>query len=325
MTVTSETTTLWGRMIIAADYGTRREWAERRVVVTIATYRRPQGLRRLLDSLDSQDASVPIEVVVVDNDPSGSALGVVSNHSLGIHYVHEPVPGIAAARNAGVRVALALAPSHIAFIDDDEVADIRWIRSLVNVLTSHDAAAAIGPVLCELPPGCPWWIRRYAFFERPRQVTGDDVRWPATNNALVSAEVFIELWPNWFDEAFSLTGGEDAELFSRIRERGHRIIWADEAVVTEIVPESRAGFRWLWRRGIRLGNVSARLRLRRQSRLGVCALAIGRLAYGATLGVLSLLTSNRRGSSTIMHLPKGVGMLQAVRGNLLVEYKRESN
>ena len=46
-----------------------------------------------------------------------------------------------------------------------------------------------------------------------------------------------------FDERMALSGGSDVELFRRFAAQGHSIVWADEAVVFEWVPRSRANAR----------------------------------------------------------------------------------
>jgi GT2 family glycosyltransferase len=52
------------------------------VSICIATYRRPRGLARLLDSLErlKLPPDLVVETIVVDNDAEGSALSIRSAH-----------------------------------------------------------------------------------------------------------------------------------------------------------------------------------------------------------------------------------------------------
>ena len=78
------------------------------VAVIVPTLRRPESLERALRSLFAQTgvADRIAAVVVVDNDPLGSALpGVTALRPLSpwpLAYVSEPTPGVARARNAGL-------------------------------------------------------------------------------------------------------------------------------------------------------------------------------------------------------------------------------
>jgi hypothetical protein len=56
-----------------------------------------------------------------------------------------------------------------------------------------------------------------------------------------------------FDERHPLSGGSDSYFFRRVREMGYRMIWADQALVTEWVPKSRATLNWLAMRHFRSG------------------------------------------------------------------------
>src|SRR3954469_16278179 len=67
------------------------------VVVAVLTYRRTDRLAGLLPQLVQQAAAVGAAVLVVDNDPEASARPVAAGSP--VRYVHEPRPGIAAARN----------------------------------------------------------------------------------------------------------------------------------------------------------------------------------------------------------------------------------
>jgi glycosyltransferase involved in cell wall biosynthesis len=73
-----------------------------RLVVAVLTYRRPGELAEVLPLLAAQAGSsrARADVLVVDNDPDAGAADLVRAVGLpGVRYVHEPEPGIAAARN----------------------------------------------------------------------------------------------------------------------------------------------------------------------------------------------------------------------------------
>src|SRR5258705_4394347 len=104
-----------------------------RVAICIATHRRPQGLLALLQSLDGLvfDGAAPeVRVIVADNDEAESARAICDGardwlrHPL--TYVVEKRPGIPQARNASLAPALG-SVDWIAFADDDELADPRWL------------------------------------------------------------------------------------------------------------------------------------------------------------------------------------------------------
>ena len=65
-----------------------------RIAICVATYRRPEGLSRLLKGLAvlTLPKGVSCIVVVVDNDPDESAKSIVLNAVLPceVCYVHEP-------------------------------------------------------------------------------------------------------------------------------------------------------------------------------------------------------------------------------------------
>lgn len=294
------------------------------VAITIATFRRPTLLEQLLNSLSRLETpSVTIKVIVVDNDAAGSAREVCELSTLPVEYVIEEEPGISAARNRGLSLALANGSDAVVFIDDDEVATPEWLRSLVEVAERTGASVVSGPVIPHLPHDAPRWGRRIGWFARPCYSTGSTVRWPATNNALVRRSALETLGGSYFDASFSLTGGGDAELFWRLRRSGAKFVWSADAVVTELVPMSRITPRWIWRRGVRLGNVSGRLQLRQRSPLTVFFIGIARMGIGVLFSPLLLVGHGPGAATRLMHLPKGLGTVQSVFGRYVVEYARK--
>lgn len=233
-----------------------------KVDIAIASYRRPKGLHRLLGSFQRLrlPASAPdLRVVVVDNDASGSARAVCEDARAWLDfplvYHTEKRRGIPQARNAAVALAQGRADL-LAFIDDDEVASPQWLAELLRVQAETGADAVAGPCEPVFEDPVPRWIERGRFFERPRHATGARIDYAFTHNVLVRTRALAGQGAP-FDERMALSGGSDGELFRRLAARGHPIVWADDAVVFEWVPRSRANARWILERAFRVGTSSA--------------------------------------------------------------------
>jgi glycosyltransferase involved in cell wall biosynthesis len=253
-----------------------------KVDIAIATYRRPKGLARLLSGLERLrfPAGAPdLRVVVVDNDAEGSARAVCEDAEgwLDLPLLHrvEKRRGIPQARNAAVAAALERA-EFLAFMDDDEVPSPLWLAELLRVQAATGADAVAGPCEPVFEDLVPRWVERGGFFERPRHATGARLDQAFTHNVLVRTRALAQL-DSLFDERLALCGGSDVELFRRFAARGHAIVWADEAVVFEWVPRSRANARWILERAFRVG-ISSTFVDRQQRGRAVPAAAL--LAHG---------------------------------------------
>ena len=136
-----------------------------KVDVCIATYRRPRGLQRLLDGLQAQqlpqDEAPQVRVVVVDNDPEGSARELCEEARgwlrFPLVYVLEKRRGIPQARNTAVATSLGEA-DFLAFVDDDEAPDPGWLMELLRVQQARGADAVAGPCVPLFEDGAPAWI-----------------------------------------------------------------------------------------------------------------------------------------------------------------------
>lgn len=234
--------------------------ATMRISVCIATYRRPDRLRALLDDLAAQQR-LPQEVIVVDNDAEGSARSVVDaardkGPPFALHYEIQPLKNVAITRNRSVALAQG---NWLAFVDDDERAPPAWLADLAAAAVRFDADAVLGPVLPVLPQTAPHWLRRGRFYDWTRLHTGTvvPVRLLRFGNVLLRAEVLLTQ-AQVFDPAYGLTGGEDGDLLARLTQAGARIVWCDEALVTEPVEAARMSLRWLLLRALRGGQDFAR-------------------------------------------------------------------
>ncbi len=274
------------------------------VSVCIATFRRPEGLERLLTSLAglALPAGLLVELVVVDNDPAGSAEATVrrfAGRPHPVHYQVEPRPNVSHARNTSVTTARG---TWVAFIDDDEVADERWLAAFWACAAGDERDGFFGPVLPRLEANVSPWLDAERFYGRPRHATGTrvglgDVR---TGNALVRRALFDG---QLFDPQFGAPSGhaEDRELFGRMLDADARFAWCDEAVVTEFIPPGCHRLGWLGRRAVHNGYVTGQL-TRPASALVRIGRALTRAGFAAALALALQLAAAARGRAGAAHL-----------------------
>ncbi len=231
------------------------------VDICIATFKRPQLLKELLESIKTQafEGLEQFRIIVVDNDAAESARKIVasfkSTSNLSVIYDVEPVQNIALARNRALKHALA---DFAVFIDDDEFATPGWLEQLVLTAKTYEADVVFGPVLPLLPDNAPDWIVQGGFFERPRRATGAIRKHGGTGNTLLNLHAFKKSGFQ-FNRHFGLTGGSDTELFFKMYNAGYKLVWCDTAIVYERVPLERMRVKWIIRRAFRGGQTYARI------------------------------------------------------------------
>ncbi|CAN5126469.1 glycosyltransferase family 2 protein [soil metagenome] len=251
------------------------------VDICIATFKRPAMLNGLFASLRLQQrAGVEVRIIVIDNDREQSAKPCVDAFRAAgefeVIYDVEPQQNIAMARN---RALSHVKSDYFAFLDDDESAAPQWLQSMLESLNRHQADIVFGPVVCLLPDGAPAWAEQC--FTRPRRATGSGMEFGGAGNVMARSKVINRLGAR-FDPAYGLTGGEDTEFFYRMFCAGHRMIWCDEALVTEPVLPSRLTLSWIRRRGFRGGQTYQRIFVSRFSGLKKAKWLATKLAQLAT-------------------------------------------
>ncbi len=257
--------------------------------VSIASFRRPEGLARLLRSLAAQQGDVPaFEVIVVDNDAAGSAAPVCDSFKsrLSLRYLVESERGIARCRN---RAVAASDSRFIAFIDDDDEAAPDWLACLHRVAVANEADAVFGPVTFRFAEEPAAWIRQCAYRDPPLMAEGEALSWyrSRTNNAYVRrASLPDGLAP--FDVSLDLVGGEDIDLFARMAARDAKLVAAPQARVFEYREPARTTARWLARRSFRNGGSMARIEWRNRHGLALMTSAAGAATRSAGLALAAL-------------------------------------
>jgi len=212
------------------------------ICVCVCTYKRPLLLKDLLEKLQDQITKdlFTYSIVVADNDYKQSAKDVVrafrATSGISITYCVEPEQNIALARNRALENAEG---DFVAFIDDDEFPKKDWLYRLFEACNKYGADGVLGPVrpLFEIQPA--QWLIKWKSIERPNHKSGYKMHWAETRtgNVLLKREV-LEGKGNRFSREFG-SGSEDVDFFRRMIQKGKTFVWCNEAIVYEIVPETR--------------------------------------------------------------------------------------
>lgn len=217
------------------------------IVIGIPTFKRPELLQKLLSSLVNEiDQS--IWLVVADNGCSEDTKAVVTAFSTDFprcFYVPIEERGLAPVRNGLVRAVSELVPDWhwLAMLDDDGYVSPGWLARLIACGETYDAHLTGGPVEGVLPDDANILARNSIFARRRRWATGLVESLNTTQNLLISRKLLALTPEPLFRNEYSASGGEDYDLFRRVRQSGGRIAWCDEAVVWEPTPESRLSIR----------------------------------------------------------------------------------
>ncbi len=144
------------------------------VSVVVATYDRPEDLRRCLTALVAQQSARQIEIVVVDNHPDSGLTNPVVAEFPQVTLVQESRQGLSYARNAGI---VASSGEIIVMTDDDATMPANWIETLVRPFGREDVMVVTGNVLpVELETPSQNYFENYGGLGRgfvPREVDGN--------------------------------------------------------------------------------------------------------------------------------------------------------
>lgn len=223
------------------------------ITIVIGSYNRADMLAETLQSLTSLDTRLPsgerftYEVVAIDNASTDNTQEVIARFAQPEHRgsaeqvrgYYEIEPGVTHARNRGLAEA---AGDWIAFHDDDQRAHPQWLVQLQALAARRAVKVVGGAVKLSLPEGNTRDLAAAC-----RVLLGEKVGWnqeqpynrkriPGTNNLMLHREVIEQV--GVFDTRIK-DGGEDADLFRRIRTAGYEAWYTPEAIVYHLIPAPR--------------------------------------------------------------------------------------
>ena len=211
--------------------------------IIISTYNNAISLVRTLESVAKQDYDKnEWECVVVNNnstdDTAARVATFIEEHSdLNIRLVEESQQGLSFARNRGIAESKG---QFVAFIDDDETINEGFVSAYIDIFHNHGAFVAAGKLKVCYDSKRPKWMSHYTekmianpFDLGNSVITITRTITPTGGNMAFNREVF-NLYGG-FDtdlgrKGGELFGGEENDIFARIRDLGERVFYTPNAI-----------------------------------------------------------------------------------------------
>jgi glycosyltransferase involved in cell wall biosynthesis len=268
----------------------------------MCTYNRAPVLRLALDALVAQqtEGAFTYEIVLVNDRSSDNTAEVAAEFearaTVPLRMVMASGEGVAAARNRGKDAALG---AWIAYTDDDQVNDPRWLIELWNLATANNARCVGGSVHLrfEEEPAIPLtWVTKsiLGYKVNPEGIVTQYTSCPGTGSVMFHRSVFEQI--GGFDNSLRW-GGEDADIMLRVMNAKIDVWFTPKSVVHHLIPPYRVQesyFRWA---SLRVGVALAELDGKVRGKGAMTVRCLGRIAKALAVQVpmlvVSTLTGNR--------------------------------
>ena len=253
----------------------------KKLSIVVATYNRSQSLLRTLRSVVGQTAPAEQwECVVVNNNSTDDTEAVFAdfareNPTFDLRIVTETKQGLSNARNCGIAASVG---EYIAIVDDDETLEDTFVESYIDFFDAFPTAmAAGGAVKACYESARPRWMSRFTEQMIANPLDLDIAvtlfpqnRVPAGGNMAFRREVFDRVGlfnPQLGRNGKSLVGGEENDLFARLRRAGELLYFVPNAAIFHHIPDSKLTDDYFDRLSYNVG-VSKRLRAEADGEVG---------------------------------------------------------
>lgn len=226
----------------------------------VCTHNRHRYLEGSIGSLRRQTLPTEdFEIVLVDNGSTDSTAAwcqKIASIVPNVHYVFEPVLGLNHARNAGWRAARG---EFIAYLDDDAVADGKWLEVLIAKFHAHgERVAGVGgkvQPLWEAPPPSwltpPLWSYLSVLDWGSDDIVLDDNKYFVGANMAFRRAALAQLGGFHGDldrKGSNLLSNGEIHLKRLLEDAGYLTMYIPEAIAAHSVPAARMSKRWFRRR-----------------------------------------------------------------------------
>ncbi len=220
--------------------------------VAIATYRRPELLKRCLDHIDVTVVDGRHDIMILDNACDPLIEELVNNYNRkDFRYLLSPKIGLSATRNLALDKAKY---NWIIYLDDDAFVNSNFIKAPQEFIKSNPNIGCFGGEIHSVFDSRPWWLPIY-FGSRFYKDTNPFVSENFQINGGLMAINRENTFPIRFDENYGMKGdkiayGEETDFVTRINANGVQIGHTKDWYVDHLVRPEKTSISWLlesWR------------------------------------------------------------------------------
>ena len=237
------------------------------ISIVVCTYNREMYLYDALKSIASNDfPHSEYEIVLVNNNSTDSTeekckMFAEKFSNINFHYCTETKQGLSHARNKGIT------ESHgdtIVFMDDDILVKPDYLNNLkANLDKTPDLMAFGGKIAPKFESGHPpKWLNRWMYSLLSAINAGESIKVFSSDKYPIGANMGFRR--KCFDECGTfntelgrigniLLGGEEKDIFMRLRAKGIQPYYLPNVEIEHIIPESRTTIEYIERAGLGIG------------------------------------------------------------------------
>ncbi|WXG40227.1 MAG: glycosyltransferase [Candidatus Freyarchaeum deiterrae] len=214
--------------------------------VVILTFNRKDHVLDCVESVIHQNFKGDYEIIVIDNWSEDGSFEALKSKFSGFSNVKIVRPskriGIAAARNYGLKIA---AGDIVAFVDDDCITTKSWLKEIISAF-EDEVVGCVGGKISLLMVGVekPRWLGKDVYGILGITNLGEkskDIYFPIGGNLAIRKDLALKI--GGFKEQLGPHGvkvfGEEISISNRVRDSGHRVVYAPKAEVLHKVWRDR--------------------------------------------------------------------------------------
>lgn len=243
------------------------------ISIIVCTYNREEYLYDALRSIaENGCATAAYEIVLVNNNSTDhteqECLRFQNDHpEVNFRYFVESQQGLSFARNRGIKESQG---DTLLFLDDDAFVPKDYLNNLLKDLEEHpDADAFGGKITPVFESGeTPKWLSKWNYswvsaIDMGKQTRlFDNKKYPIGANMGIKKACLdtVGLFNTQLGRSKkNLMGGEEKDLFDRIRSHGHHVYYFPDIEVHHVIPPSRTTKDYIRKLGLGIG-MSERIR-----------------------------------------------------------------
>lgn len=261
----------------------------------VCTYNREQYIYECLSHLATNTVREGWEIILVNNNSTDNTAAecarFVADYKPGnYHYFVEEQQGLSYARNRGIKEAHG---EWLVFLDDDAMVGNDYICNLKRNLAAYPEAGAFGGAIEPFFEGeTPDWLSPWAMGFVSAIDLGNQIKlfppqsYPIGANMGISRDTLKKI--GVFNTALgrtgnNLLGGEEKDIFNRIRQKQIPIVYFPEIKVKHCIPPKRTSKQFISKLGEGVG-LSEKLRTLSLGKIEYCKrILLELIKWGGTI------------------------------------------